>query len=248
MELIDRQLEGLEKLDIPMTKRPDFDAFWADTLARVRRQPLEAEWKVVPHPIRSMTVRDATLRGLDGTAVRAWVLLPAEAARRHVPAVVCYHGAGGSRGVPSDYAAWVGTGAAVVAFDVRMQGGLTGSNTGFPCGAGQVSWATLGLLDKETWYYYHVWTDALRAFRLALETPEIDGARIAVNGGSQGGALSLAVAALETGSGPVHGGRAQLLLAGEAPVQPRRRLRHRRRVPAPPPGQGGRGLRDAQLL
>jgi len=197
MDLIDKQLQGLETLEVPQTKRPDFDEFWAETLETVREVPLEAQWEAVQHPIRSMEVRDMTYRGLDGTPIHTWLLLPPEAKQGPVPAVVCYHGAGGSRGVPSDFAAWVAMGAAVVAHDVRMQGGLTGSNTGFPCGAGQISFATLGLLDKRAWYFYHVWTDALRAFRLAAETPEIDKERIAVNGGSQGGALSLAVAALE---------------------------------------------------
>jgi len=197
MDLIDGQLRGLEALDVPQTKRPDFDEFWAEAMAAVNERPLEAEWDVVQHPIRSMEVRDTTYRGLDGTAVHGWVLLPAEARQRPVPAVVCYHGASGSRGFPADFAAWLAMGAAVVTHDVRMQGGMTGSNTGFPCGAGGLSWATLGLLDKRTWYYYYAWTDALRAFRLAAETPEIDSARIAVNGGSQGGALSLAAAALQ---------------------------------------------------
>ena len=196
MDLIDRQLQGLEALDVPQTKRPDFDEFWSETMDAVNSTPLEAEWSVVEHPIRSMEVRDLTYRGLDGTPVRGWVLLPA-GAQGPLPAVVCYHGATGSRGYPADFCAWVAMGAAVVTHDVRMQGGMTGSNTGFPCGAGSISWATMGLQDKTTWYYFHAWTDALRAFRLAAETPEIDTARIAVNGGSQGGALSLAVAALE---------------------------------------------------
>jgi cephalosporin-C deacetylase len=197
MELIDKQLQALEALDVPETKRADFDEFWAETMGAVNETPLEAHWEVVEHPIRSMEVRDLTYRALDGTPVRGWVLLPAGVRRQPVPAVVCYHGASGSRGFPTEFAPWVAMGAAVVTHDVRMQGGMTGSNTGFPCGAGAPSWATLGLADKRAWYYYHAWTDALRAFRLAAETPEIDAARIAVNGGSQGGALSLAVAALQ---------------------------------------------------
>ncbi len=196
MDLIDRQLAGLEALDVPQTKRPDFDDFWAETMDAVNSTPLQAEWTVLDHPIRSMEVRDLTYRGLDGTAVHGWVLLPA-GAKGPLPAVVCYHGASGSRAFPHDFVPWVAMGAAVVTHDFRMQGGMTGSNAGYTNGAGNLFWATLGLEDKRSWYYYQAYADALRAFRLTAELPEVDSARICVNGGSQGGALSLAVAALQ---------------------------------------------------
>lgn len=197
MEMLKEQLAALESLDVPQTKRPDFDRFWAAAVGEVHRVPLGVEAARMPHPIRAMEVRDLTFRGLDGTPVRAWLILPPEAREQKVPAVVCYHGAGGSRGVPSAHVGWVAMGAAVLAYDFRMQGGLTGSETGFASGGGQPMLSLLGIEDKATYYGYHVRTDALRALRVAAETPEIDAGRICVTGGSQGGGMSLSVAGLE---------------------------------------------------
>jgi len=196
MELIERQLAELSRLDVPQTTRPDFDAFWAETLQRVETQPLEITSVLVTYPIRAMEEYDVTFNGLDDTLVKAWVILPAGRMGR-VPAVVHYHGAGGSRGIPASYAHWTALGVAVVVMDFRMQAGLTGSQTGFVAHR-SLGWMAMGLTDKHDYYLYHVWCDALRALRLAREHAAIDSARIAVEGGSQGGGTALAMAALDT--------------------------------------------------
>jgi cephalosporin-C deacetylase len=56
---------------------------------------------------------------------------------------------------------------------------------------------TRGILDPATYYYRRVFTDAVRAIEAARAHESIDGARIAVSGGSQGGGISLAAAALD---------------------------------------------------
>jgi cephalosporin-C deacetylase len=55
---------------------------------------------------------------------------------------------------------------------------------------------TKGILDPRHYYYRRVFTDAVRAVEAARSHPDIDGARIAVTGGSQGGGISIAVAGL----------------------------------------------------
>lgn len=195
MELLDNYVATLTQLNVPQTKRPDFDAFWAETLQRVEAKALENESVPVTYPIRAMEVHDVTFSGLDDTPVKAWVILPAGRTRR-VPAVVHYHGAGGSRGVPASFAHWTLLGVAVVVMDFRMQSGLTGSQTGFVA-HGSLGWMAMGLTDKRDYYLYHVWCDALRALRLAREHAAIDASRIAVDGGSQGGGTALAMAALD---------------------------------------------------
>ena len=50
------------------------------------------------------------------------------------------------------------------------------------------------VVDPATYYYRRVMTDAARAIDTVRERPEIDAARVAVTGGSQGGGLSLAAA------------------------------------------------------
>ncbi|MBI5725764.1 MAG: acetylxylan esterase [Planctomycetes bacterium] len=195
MQLIDQQIAEYQKLDVPATKQTDFDEFWAAAVAKARSAPLNARGGPVEYPWPGVEVQDLTYEGLDGTAIRAWLLLPPQARNSKVPAVVCFHGYTGSRGYPSSHAQWLLAGAAVVAHDFRMQGGLTGSNTGFMGGRGMAGFV-FGVLDRDASYLYHATTDALRAIELALTCPKIDRNRICVQGGSQGGAMALTTAAL----------------------------------------------------
>ena len=55
---------------------------------------------------------------------------------------------------------------------------------------------TRGILDPKRYYYRRLYTDAVRAVDAVRAHPEVDPARIAVTGVSQGGGLSLAVAGL----------------------------------------------------
>jgi cephalosporin-C deacetylase len=196
MDLIKQQLKQLEQIDAPQTKRADFDDFWKHAVDTSRTVALDVRGGVVGYPIRAMEVRDITFAGLDGTRVNAWFLLPAAAsAKERVPLLVHYHGASGSRELPSGYAGWILQGLAVLSMDFRMQGGMTGSNTGF-AGQAKDCWFNLGLLDRDSHYFYHVWTDALRLIEVGLADARIDPKRVCVEGGSQGGATALAMAAL----------------------------------------------------
>jgi cephalosporin-C deacetylase len=55
---------------------------------------------------------------------------------------------------------------------------------------------TRGIASKETYYYRRVFCDAVRAIEAARSHPAVDGSRIAVTGGSQGGGISIAAAGL----------------------------------------------------
>ncbi|HZG69743.1 MAG TPA: acetylxylan esterase, partial [Herpetosiphonaceae bacterium] len=55
---------------------------------------------------------------------------------------------------------------------------------------------TRGVLDPRSYYYRRVFTDGVRAVETAHAHPAIDGARVVVTGGSQGGGIALAVSGL----------------------------------------------------
>jgi cephalosporin-C deacetylase len=63
-------------------------------------------------------------------------------------------------------------------------------------GPGIPGFMTRGILDPYTYYYRRVFTDAVRAVEVARGHEAIDGTRIAVTGGSQGGGITIAAAAL----------------------------------------------------
>jgi cephalosporin-C deacetylase len=99
---------------------------------------------------------------------------------------------------------WASAGYAHLIMDTRGQGSTwskgdtpdvepEGSNPQHP------GFMTRGVLSPQTYYYRRVFTDAVRAIEAARAHPAVDGARIAVTGGSQGGGITIAAAALDPG-------------------------------------------------
>lgn len=200
-EGLKQKIEALESYRPALTKRADFDAFWQETKALSDRTPLEAALIKQQYPSPHVEVYDLEYKGYDGTPVHGWYLVPAFLHRGgqepgKLPCMVCYHGFSGSRSIPSEYAQWVLMGLCVVAVDCRLQGGDTGSLTGYP-GALTGNVNSLGVMDKYQYYYRAVYMDCRRAIDFAVSRPEVDAGRIVLQGGSQGGALTMAMAALD---------------------------------------------------
>jgi cephalosporin-C deacetylase len=84
--------------------------------------------------------------------------------------------------------------------DTRGQGGTWGPGATAdpdPGGGPQTpGFLTRGVLDPATHYYRRLYVDATRAVAAARRHPAVDPERVAVTGGSQGGALAIAVAGL----------------------------------------------------
>jgi cephalosporin-C deacetylase len=200
MAFFDMPLAELERYLPPREEPADFDAFWQTTLAETRGHPLDAAFTPFDAGLRALEVFDVSFRGYGGQPVRGWFLLPS---RREapLPCVVEYIGYGGGRGFPSDWLLWAAAGYAHLVMDTRGQGsswlpGHTpdpepeGSNPQFP------GFMTRGVASPQTYYYRRVFADAARAIEAARSHPAVDAGRIAVTGGSQGGGISLAAAAL----------------------------------------------------
>ncbi len=199
MPLYDFSLKDLRAYHSDVVTPPDFDAFWQRTLDETRSIPLAPSF--VPHEsgLKLVEVFDVTFAGFGGHPVKAWLTLP-RVRTGPLPCVVKFIGYGGGRGFPQDHLLWPAAGYAVLVMDTRGQGSTwSKGDTADPVGSDPAhpGFMTRGILDPETYYYRRVFTDGVRAIETARSHPAIDGGRIAVIGGSQGGGISIAVAALE---------------------------------------------------
>ncbi|SDN30753.1 cephalosporin-C deacetylase [Actinomyces ruminicola] len=199
MSYFDLPLPELEAYAPDLSEPEDFDAFWTRTLAESPFAPSSVTITPVTTPLLTHRVHDVTFGGYAGDPIRAWLITPAEA-ERPLPAVVEFLGMGGGRGMPQDHLTWAAAGYAHLVMDTRGQGSHWGSggDTPDPHGTGPAAagFATHGLQSPDDYLYRRLFVDAHHAVEAAAVLPEVDAARIAVTGVSQGGGMAIAAAGL----------------------------------------------------
>jgi cephalosporin-C deacetylase len=139
---------------------------------------------------------DMFFTGVRGARVHAKLLRPKNAPKPH-PAILMFHGYSGSSGDWSDKLGYVAMGYTVAALDCRGQGGLSEDRGGV---VGQtLRGHIIRGLDgpPEQMLFRHIFLDTAELAKLVMEMPDVEGARVGATGGSQGGGLTLACAALE---------------------------------------------------
>jgi cephalosporin-C deacetylase len=169
-------------------KPDDFDAFWAATLRAVDATPLDASFE--PVPLRSterVDVFDVRFTSLDGLRIAAWYCRPA-GHQGPLPGLIIVPGYVSEPLLPK---AWAAQGYATLSLAPR---GKLRSNDRF--NPGYPGLLTHNIVDHHTYGYRGFYADAYRAMDVLLARPEVDRRRIGVHGSSQGGALTLLLAAL----------------------------------------------------
>jgi cephalosporin-C deacetylase len=185
----------------PLMDTPsDFDAFWDETLSDARTHDLGATFELVDNDLSLVESYDVTFHGFGGAPVRGWLQLP-RTSTGPLAAVVQFVGYGGGRGLAHEHLLWANAGYAHLVMDTRGQGSIgqvgdtpdPGGDGGAPSIPGQL---TRGVRDPYTYYYRRLITDAVRAIEAIRCHPRVDPGRVVATGYSQGGLLTLAVAAL----------------------------------------------------
>jgi cephalosporin-C deacetylase len=174
----------------------DFDSFWDTALGELKK--LNAGVVLEPAPFAASFAEcfDLYFTGTGGSRVHAKFLRPRNCSGK-VPAVLMFHGYSGNSGAWIDKLPWVARGFAVAALDCRGQGGLS-EDRGGAVGNTLNGHIIRGLDDTpEKMMYHRLFLDTAQLASIVMNMPDIDPARVAAMGGSQGGGLTLACAALE---------------------------------------------------
>jgi cephalosporin-C deacetylase len=198
MPFFDIPAEQLPAYRSAVTAPDDFDAFWATTLGEARSHSLDAAFAPFDANLSAFEVFDVTYAGFGGHPIKAWYIKP-KAMTGDGSAVVKFIGYNGGRAFPHEHLLWPAAGRPVLVMDTRGQGsGWSRGETADPVGSepSQAGFMTRGIASPQSYFYRRVFTDAVRAVEAIRSRTEIDPARVAVAGGSQGGGIALAVAGL----------------------------------------------------
>lgn len=196
MPLVDKPLHELKTYQGTNPRPQDFDTYWDDSLKEL--DGIEPDPILVPNDsisTRNADCFDLTFTSVGGARIYAKYLRPKNAA--NCPAALMFHGYSAESGEWNDKLAYVGEGIALAAMDSRGQGGLS-QDVGGTLGTTLRGHIVRGLEDpdpKKLLFRSH-FLDTVQLARVIASFEEIDADRIGCFGGSQGGGLALACAAL----------------------------------------------------
>lgn len=196
----DMPLERLRQYSGINPRPADFDAYWDAALAEMHA--LDPQVELIPAEIQTPLVEcfHMYFTGVGGARIYAKLLRPRQQTEPG-PAVVMFHGYSGDSGDWFHKLAYAAHGFTVAALDCRGQGGRS-------VDSGGVSGNTLhghiirGLSDAlqgkpQNLLYRQIFLDTAQLAKLVMDMPQVDPQRVGATGGSQGGGLTVACAALE---------------------------------------------------
>ncbi|MBD0380824.1 acetylxylan esterase [Paenibacillus sedimenti] len=196
MPLVDMPIEKLMTYEGRNPRPDDFDAYWERAIAEMKAVDPQIELLPSEFQVPYADCFDLYFTGVGGARVYAKYIRPKHAATPH-PAVVQFHGYSGNSGDWMGKLAYAALGFSVFSMDCRGQGGLSED-------AGGVKGTTLrghiirGLDDHpDQLLFRQIFLDTAQLAGIAMSMPEVDPERVGAMGGSQGGALTIACAALE---------------------------------------------------
>lgn len=196
MPLVDMPLEKLLAYEGRNPRPADFDAYWDRAIAEM--EAIDPQVELIPHALDAPFAECFHLyfTGVGGARVHAKYFRPKVSNGTH-PAIVQFHGYSGSSGDWADKLGYVARGYSLASLDCRGQGGLS-EDVGGVKGNTLRGHIIRGVSDPdpEKLYYRSVFLDTAQLARILMAMPEVDPARVGAMGGSQGGGLTLACAAL----------------------------------------------------
>ncbi|WP_214627985.1 alpha/beta fold hydrolase [Paenibacillus agaridevorans] len=196
MPLVDMPLEKLKEYQGKNPRPEDFDEYWERALAEMKA--VDAQMELVPSSFQTPQADcfDLYFTGVRGARIHAKYIRPKKVQEPH-PAIVQFHGYSSHAGDWLGKLAYASLGFSVLSMDCRGQGGSS-EDTGGVKGTTHRGHIVRGLDDEpDNLLFRHIFLDAAQLAGIAMELPEVDPEQVYAIGGSQGGALTIACAALE---------------------------------------------------
>jgi cephalosporin-C deacetylase len=196
MPILDKPLAELKTYTGCSPRPADHDAYWTRALAEMKA--VDPKVELVPHAINAPYAEcfDMYFTGVEGARVHAKYVRPAKTKGRH-PAILEFHGYTGASHQWTSMLKWAALGFSIAGLDCRGQGG-TSEDAGGVKGTTWKGHIIRGLDDSpDKLLFRQIFLDTAEMARIVMDMPEVDPDRVGATGGSQGGGLTLACAALE---------------------------------------------------
>lgn len=199
MPILDMPLEQLYEYEGRNECPADIDAYWDRAVAEMEELGTGCELIKSRFQVPNAACYDMYFTGVGGARIHAKFLRPANVTGR-IPAVLHFHGYSGSGASFSDLLSYVCAGFAVAAIDARGQGGYS-EDVGGVIGNTLHGQIIRGLMDEnpDKLLFRSIFLDCAQLARIVMAMDFVDETRVGATGGSQGGGLTLACAALTPG-------------------------------------------------
>ena len=177
---------GAAKVESELTRERDFKKFWKRTLSDLKKVDPEFECEPRDNPAEApCDLYEVSMRSLGGVLVRGWLEVPKGPGP--FPTLLRVPGYTQNMqpiGISAD--------SIIFSFNIRAHGNSTDDVPGSP-----VDYWLRGLDDKQEYFYRGDYMDRVRAVDYLCSRDDVDQNQIGIWGGSQGGGMSFATAALD---------------------------------------------------
>lgn len=195
MPIVDMPLEKLKVYGGRSPKPDDFDKFWEESLAEM--EAIDPKVELIPAPIKvnNAEIFDMWFTGVGGARIHAHYARPKNG--ENCPAVLKFHGYSGNIGDYVGHLTHVCAGFCVAAMDCRGQGGSS-EDIGGTLGNTLHGHIIRGVdnHDPKKLLFRNIFLDTALLAKIVASFDEVDENRMCASGGSQGGGLTYACAAL----------------------------------------------------
>ncbi|RIX52503.1 acetylxylan esterase [Paenibacillus nanensis] len=197
MPLIDMPLADLNMYEGRNPRPEDFDAYWENALEEMRKTDPDVQLVPAEFQLPFAECYHLYFTGVNGARIHAKYARPKSSGGQH-PAVLLFHGYKGCSGDWSEMMMYPALGFSAAWLDVRGQGGRS-EDTGGVFGNTFRGHIIRGLSDADPskLFFRQVFLDTAQLAAIVMGFDEVDAGRVGAAGWSQGGALTIACAALE---------------------------------------------------